>query len=57
MSTIPEWDLLWHSTTLACMTEKGSPYGLIENGAIAVKDDKIVWVGSASQLPGPPEIF
>ena len=24
MSTIPEWDLLWHSTTLVCMNEEGS---------------------------------
>ena len=55
MTTIPEWDILWHSATLACMNEEGSPYGLIEDGAIAVKDDKIVWVGSVPQLPGPPE--
>ena len=55
MTPSQNWDLLWHSVKLACMNKEGSAYGLIEDGAIAVQDGKIVWTGSASELPGPVE--
>lgn len=32
--------------------ESADPYGLINNGAIALSDRKIVWVGPAYDLPG-----
>ncbi|HJL87510.1 MAG: imidazolonepropionase [SAR324 cluster bacterium] len=55
MNPSPDWDLLWHSASLVCMNEGGAAYGLIENGAIAVKDEEIAWIGRVSELPGPPE--
>ena len=55
MTPSPDWDLLWHSATLACMNEGGVAYGLIENGAIAIKDGEIAWIGRVSELPGPQE--
>ncbi len=46
-------DGLWINTHLATMAE-GEPYGAIPNGALAVADGKIVWVGAEDALP--PEI-
>lgn len=37
--------------TIATMGNTGTPYGLIKNGAIAIKDGLIDWVGAASELP------
>ena len=55
MTPSQNWDLLWHSVKLACMNKVGAAYGLIEDGAIAVQDGIIAWIGSASELPGPAE--
>ncbi len=50
------WDALWIGGRLATMAaENASPYGAIEDGAIAVTGGKIAWVGSREELPGPPE--
>jgi len=43
-------DAIWIHANLATMTGEG-PYGRIENGAIAVADDKIAWVGKTNLLP------
>lgn len=43
-------DGLWINTNLATMIP-GTPYGAIEDGAIAVSDGKIVWVGKRKSLP------
>ena len=48
---MPTWDSLWTNVNLATMTEGGAPYGAIENGALAIKDGRIAWVGAASDLP------
>ena len=37
------------------MNEGDAPYGLIENGALAVNNGEIAWVGQVSELPGPPK--
>ena len=55
MTPSQNWDLLWHSVKLACMKKGGAAYGLIEDGAIAVQDGIIAWIGSASEFPGPVE--
>ena len=39
------WDGLWLNARLATMTEGGAPYGVIDDGAIAVADGRIAWVG------------
>ena len=46
------WDALWVNANLATMTRSGRPYGAIENGALAVSDGRIAWVGPEVELPG-----
>ena len=48
---MPTWDSLWTNVNLATMAAGDAPYGAIENGALAVKDGLIAWVGATSDLP------
>lgn len=48
------WDALWIDVDIATCAMPGS-YGRIENGAIGVKDGRIVWIGPREELPGPVE--
>ena len=50
-----DWDTIWINANLATMAGTGMPYGKIENGAIAAKCDRIVWVGSMDALTGKPD--
>jgi imidazolonepropionase len=43
-------DSLWINVHLATMTETG-PYGMIENGALAISEGKIAWIGKRNALP------
>ncbi len=43
-------DFLWINVHLATMTPN-NPYGAIENGALAVAGERIVWVGPEKELP------
>ena len=47
------WDALWRNGKVATMIE-GTPFGLIDRGAIAAEDGRIVWVGLESALPSAP---
>ncbi len=49
-----KWDRLWTGADLATMVPGGEPYGAIRNGAVAVADGRIAWVGEAADLPGDP---
>lgn len=49
------WDVLWLDARLATMTSGGAPYGVIEDGALAVQDGRIVWLGRHDALDGAPE--
>jgi imidazolonepropionase len=42
---------LFTHARIAAMSDGQIPYGLIEDGAIAAKDGRIVWVGPQSELP------
>jgi imidazolonepropionase len=43
---------LWTHARIATMAgDAAAPYGLIEDGALAVRDGRIEWVGAASALP------
>ena len=42
--------LLTHAS-LATLTATGNPYGLIEDGALVIENDKIAWCGKAKDLP------
>jgi imidazolonepropionase len=48
------WDKLWTRVHLATLAPINTPYGAIHDGAIAVKNGKIVWLGREVDLPGPP---
>jgi imidazolonepropionase len=43
-------DSLWLYVHLATMTENG-PYGMIRDGALAIRGGKIAWIGKRSDLP------
>jgi imidazolonepropionase len=43
-------DSLWIDAHLAAMTQSG-PYGIIENGALAVSGEKIIWLGKQHEMP------
>lgn len=45
-------DLLLINCNLATMSQTvDAPYGAIMDGAIAIKGDRIAWVGARSELP------
>ncbi len=47
-----EWDQLWIEVNLATMDpDQPGAYGAIRDGAVAIKDGKIAWVGPRSALP------
>jgi imidazolonepropionase len=48
---MPTWDSLWTNVNLATMTGGGAPYGAIEQGALAIGQGRIAWVGAAADLP------
>ncbi len=45
------WDRLWVNVRLATMVAGGDPYGAIEDGALAVADGKIAWIGRRADQP------
>lgn len=46
-----DFDAVWLNAKLATMTANGSPYGAIEQGALAVKDGLIAYAGPQAELP------
>lgn len=50
-----DWDALWINANLATMTEGAEPYGVREDTAMAVRGDRIAWIGATSELPAAPE--
>jgi imidazolonepropionase len=42
---------IWENARLATMVAGGRPYGAIEDGAIAVADGRIAWIGERRDLP------
>jgi imidazolonepropionase len=49
------WDTLLLDARLATMRDTGTPYGLIENAALGIRDGAIVFAGAASALPDRPD--
>lgn len=45
------WDSLWINLRLATMVPGAVAYGAIEDGAIAIRDGRIAWVGPRADLP------
>ena len=46
-----DWDLLITDARIATMRADDPDYGVIEDGAIAVTDGALAWIGAQSQLP------
>jgi len=46
-----DWDLLLSNVRIATMRAGGAPYGIIEDGAIAISAGRIAWLGPVSNLP------
>ncbi|TIW92139.1 MAG: imidazolonepropionase, partial [Mesorhizobium sp.] len=42
---------LWRNARLATMAEGSAGLGIVENGAIAARDGRIVYAGPESELP------
>jgi imidazolonepropionase len=42
-----EWDRVWIGADIATMTAGGEPYGSINDAALAVKGERIAWIGAA----------
>ena len=45
------WQTLWLNVNLATMTEGGASYGIVEQGALAISEGKIAWLGKELALP------
>jgi len=46
-----KWDLLLTDTSIATMKAGATPYGIIDDGAIAIADGCLAWIGSRHALP------
>ncbi len=45
------WDSVWRNADIATMQPGGEAFGAIRDGAIALKDGRIAWIGLARDLP------
>lgn len=45
------WDQLFLDVNLATMRAGSTPYGVISNGALAISENRIAWVGPEWELP------
>ena len=46
-SRIEEWDRVWLGANIATMVAAQEPYGKLEGAALAVKGERIAWIGSS----------
>jgi imidazolonepropionase len=44
-----DWDRIWIGANIATMVAGAEPYGNINNAALAVKGERIAWLGSAAE--------
>lgn len=44
-------DTVWTNAVVATMREGGVPYGLVEGGAVVVREGRIAWTGPVAELP------
>lgn len=46
-----DWDLLLKDVRIATMRTGDTPYGTIDNAAVAIAGGRIAWIGPAAELP------
>ena len=46
-AAIVEWDRVWIGMSIATMVAGRTPYGKLREGALAVKGERIAWIGAA----------
>ena len=51
MSNLQSWQTLYINVNLATMTDGGNSYGEITQGALAISEGKIAWLGKEAELP------
>jgi imidazolonepropionase len=44
-----EWDQVWSGANIATMVAGAEPYGNLKEAAVAVKGERIAWIGSAAE--------
>jgi len=44
-----EWDRVWLGANIASMVAGGEPYGTLKSDALAVKGERIAWIGPAAE--------
>ncbi len=44
-------EAVWQNYGIATMADGAGPYGAIDNGALAVRDGRILWAGKRTDLP------
>jgi imidazolonepropionase len=44
-----EWDQVWIGANIATMVAAAEPYGTLKNAALAVKGERIAWIGAADE--------
>ncbi len=49
-----DWDQVWTGANVATMQDDVAPYGVLHDAAIAVRGERIAWVGSASLAARAP---
>ncbi len=47
-SSVDAWDRVWVGVNIATMAAGGEPYGRLSDAALAVKGDRIAWIGPAA---------
>lgn len=50
-TTINDWDTLWRNVHLITLNEEDKEFGEISNGALAIKEGRIAWIGKEKDLP------
>ena len=51
MQSTQSWQTLLINVNIATMSPQDDSYGIIENGALAISNNKIAWLGKVSEIP------